>query len=102
MRMSNIILIMSLYTPMMQAAVFLEQGKLDEAIAQCEEAVQVGRANRAKYEDVAKAYVRMAKACLKKDDLEAALTAFRQAQVRSLVGLCFTPPPGCGELTWHR
>lgn len=59
----------------------MEQGKLDEAIAQCEEAVQVGRSNRAPYEDVAKAFVRMGKACLKKDDLGAALTAFRQAQV---------------------
>lgn len=70
-----------LLPPAWQAAVFIEQGKYDEAIAQCEEAVAVGRAHRAAYEDVAKAFVRLGKACLKKDDLAAALTAFRQAQV---------------------
>lgn len=70
-----------------QAAVFMEQGHFDEAIAECEAAVAVGRQNRAKYEDVAKAFVRMAKACLKKDDLDAALTALRQAQVCGWVDL---------------
>ena len=59
----------------------MEQKRFDDAIQQCEEAVQVGRSNRAPYADVAKAYVRMGKAQLKKDDLAAALTAFRQAQV---------------------
>jgi stress-induced-phosphoprotein 1 len=59
----------------------MEQGKFDEAIAQCEEAIQVGRAHRAAYEDVAKAYVRMGKSWLKKDDVEAAIRAFQQAQM---------------------
>ncbi len=59
----------------------MEQGHFDEAIAQCEEAVQIGRANRASYADVAKAYGRMGKSYLKKDDYAGALKAFRQAQV---------------------
>lgn len=72
----------------------MEQGHFDEAIAECEAAVAVGRQNRAKYEDVAKAFVRMAKACLKKDDLDAALTALRQAQVCGYVG-------GWVWVCWH-
>lgn len=64
-----------------KAAVFFEQGEFDRAIKQCEEAVELGRSNRADYADVAKAYVRMGKAQLKKDDMEAAIKSFRQAQM---------------------
>lgn len=74
-----------------KAAVFFEQGKYDQVISECEEAIQVGRANRAPYADVAKAYVRMGKSQLKKDDVEAAIQAFRQAQVCMYTISCVLP-----------
>lgn len=64
-----------------KAAVFFEQGEYDRAITQCQEAIELGRSHRADYADVAKAFVRIGKAQLKKDDAEAALKSFRQAQV---------------------
>lgn len=64
-----------------KAAVFFEQGEYDKVIAQCEEAIQVGRANRAPYTDVAKAYVRIGKSFLKQTKLGEALDMFRHAQM---------------------
>ncbi len=64
-----------------KAAVFFEQGEYAKAVTQCEEAVEVGRSNRAPYTDVAKAFVRMAKAQLKQEDLAAAVASFRRAQM---------------------
>lgn len=64
-----------------KAAVYLEQGKHQEAIDQCKKAIELGRANRADYSDIAKAYVRIGKAYTKMDDLAAALEAYKEAQL---------------------
>ncbi|CAI5704879.1 unnamed protein product [Peronospora farinosa] len=57
------------------AAVKLEMGQYDACIEDCKKAIEVGRANRADYELIAKAYVRIGNAYLKKGDLEENLTA---------------------------
>jgi stress-induced-phosphoprotein 1 len=64
-----------------KAAVFFEQGEYARAVAQCEEAIQVGRSNRAPYADVGKALVRKGKALVKMGDLGGAVEAFRNAQM---------------------
>lgn len=64
-----------------KAAVYVEQGKYQEAIDECKKAIELGRANRADYSDVAKAYVRIGKAYTKMDNLAAALGAFKEAQL---------------------
>ncbi|CAI5729530.1 unnamed protein product [Peronospora destructor] len=57
------------------AAVKLEIGQYDACIEDCKKAIEVGRANRADYELIAKAYVRIGNAHLKKGDMEENLTA---------------------------
>lgn len=56
-----------------KAAVYFEQKKYDECIKECEEAVDIGRENRADYVHIAKAFARIGKAYKEKDDLENAL-----------------------------
>ncbi|CAL1530387.1 unnamed protein product [Lymnaea stagnalis] len=62
-----------------KGAVFYEQGKLDECIKTCEEAVDKGREHRADYKLIAKALSRIATAYLKKDDLNAALNYYNKS-----------------------
>ncbi|CAH0474009.1 unnamed protein product [Peronospora belbahrii] len=57
------------------AAVKLEMGQYDACIEDCKKAIEVGRANRADYELIAKAYVRVGNAHLKKGETEENLTA---------------------------
>ncbi|TFJ85938.1 hypothetical protein NSK_002758 [Nannochloropsis salina CCMP1776] len=64
-----------------KAAVFFEQGNFTKTVAQCDEAIQVGRANRAPYPEVAKALVRKGKALAKQGDLANAIEAYRDAQM---------------------
>ncbi|KAH9514777.1 Stress-induced-phosphoprotein 1 [Bulinus truncatus] len=67
----------TLYTN--KGAVYFEQGKFDECIKTCEEAVNVGRENRADFKSIAKALARIAAAYLKKNDLEAALNYYNKS-----------------------
>ncbi|DAZ92496.1 TPA: hypothetical protein N0F65_012726 [Lagenidium giganteum] len=70
-----------------RAAVHLEQGQYDECIEDCKKAIEVGRENRADYALVAKAYVRIGNAHLKKGDtldhLENAIAAYETAQMEN-------------------
>uniref|UniRef100_M4BU69 Hsp70-Hsp90 organising protein n=2 Tax=Hyaloperonospora arabidopsidis (strain Emoy2) TaxID=559515 RepID=M4BU69_HYAAE len=57
------------------AAVKLEMGQYDACIEDCKKAIEVGRANRADYALIAKAYVRIGNAHVKKGETEENLTA---------------------------
>jgi stress-induced-phosphoprotein 1 len=58
------------------AAVKLEMGQSEESIAECTKGIEIGKAHRAPYETVAKAYARMGNAYAKLDKLEDALKAY--------------------------
>ncbi|WFD08035.1 Hsp90 cochaperone [Malassezia vespertilionis] len=60
-------------------AVYFEEGKYDECIKTCEEAVEQGRSMRADYKLVAKAFGRIGSAYLKKDDLDKAIFYFEKS-----------------------
>ncbi|KAK0050301.1 stress-induced-phosphoprotein 1 [Biomphalaria pfeifferi] len=62
-----------------KGAVYFEQGKYDECIQVCEEAVNIGRENRADFKLIAKALSRIATAYLKKNELEAALNYYNKS-----------------------
>ena len=66
-----------------KAAVYFTSKNWDECIEACLLAAEVGKANRAPYEERAKAYTRCAKAYQKKGDLEKAIEMCRQAQLES-------------------
>lgn len=62
-----------------KAAVFIEQGEYDVAIATCLEALEIGKVNRAAYEDRSKVHQRMATAHTKKGDLKKAIECYGNA-----------------------
>lgn len=64
-----------------KASVYLELKDLDRCLAECDKAIEVGRANGAKYEQIAKAYERKGNAMAKFDKLEEALKEYRKAQL---------------------
>ena len=66
-----------------KAAVHFTAKKYDDCIAACKEAVEVGKANRAPFEERAKALTRCAKAYQKKGDLENAIEMCKEAQLES-------------------
>jgi len=66
-----------------KAAVYFAQKKYDECIEQCMDAVEVGKANMAPFEDRAKAFTRCAKAYQKKGDLGKAIELCKDAQLES-------------------
>lgn len=66
-----------------KAAVYFTQKKYDDCIKQCMEAIEVGKANMAPFEDRAKAYTRCAKAYQKKGDLGTAIEMCKNAQLES-------------------
>jgi len=68
---------MSVLTNM--AAVFFEQEKYAECIAKCEEAIEVGRENRADFKLIAKAYARIANAHAKLNQQSEALKFYQKS-----------------------
>lgn len=68
---------MSVLTNM--AAVFFEQEKYAECIAKCEEAIDVGRENRADFKLIAKAYARIANAHTKLGQTAEALKFYQKS-----------------------
>lgn len=62
-----------------RAAVYFEQGKFDECVAECEKAVEVGREHRADFKNIAKALGRMGSAYMKKNDLRQAVAMFNKS-----------------------
>ena len=66
-----------------KAAVYLTSKQYDECIKACLDAVEVGKNNRAPFEDRAKAYTRCAKAYQKKGDLINAIEMCKSAQLES-------------------
>lgn len=63
-----------------KAAVYIELGEIDTALEWCQRAIELGRANRASYEDVAKVYQRQAAAELKRNNFEAAIGHYKKGQ----------------------
>lgn len=61
------------------AAAYLEQGKYDECIRECERAVEEGRDMRADYKLIAKAFGRIGTAYQKKDDLDQAIKFYNKS-----------------------
>jgi stress-induced-phosphoprotein 1 len=64
-----------------KAAVYFTTQQYEKCIASCREAVEVGKANRAPFEERAKASVRCAKAHQKLGDLGAAIECCKEAQL---------------------
>jgi len=64
-----------------KAAVFIEKGECDAAISLCNEALEIGKTNRASYDDKAKVYQRIAAAHLKLNDISAAIGAFQSSNM---------------------
>lgn len=62
-----------------KSAVYFEQGNYDEAIKQCEKAIEIGRENRADFKLIAKAYARMASCYQRKEQYEDARTFFQKS-----------------------
>ena len=65
------------------SAVLLEQGKLEECVAYCNETVDIARSVHAKYEDVARTYIRIGNAEMKRENYEAAKEAFLSSRTES-------------------
>lgn len=64
-----------------RAAVYFEMGKFDECIKDCEEALEIGKTNRAPYELSAKAWQRIGNARAKQERYEDAIKAYNDALV---------------------
>ncbi|KAJ1967691.1 Hsp90 cochaperone [Dimargaris xerosporica] len=62
-----------------KAAVLFEMGDYDACIATCEQAVDVGRSQRADYKLIAKAFARIGNAYSKKDDLDNAVKYYQKS-----------------------
>lgn len=66
-----------------KAAVYFTQKNYDECINACQKAVEIGKENRAPYEERAKAYTRCAKAYQKLGDMTNAIEMCKSAQLES-------------------
>ena len=64
-----------------KAAVYFMQKKYDECIDMCDQAIEVGQANMAPFEDRGKAFTRCGKAYQKKGDLVKAIEMLNKAQL---------------------
>ena len=64
-----------------RASVYLEQARFEDAVRACDDALEVGRANQAPYESIAKAYERRGNVFLKKGELSEALAEYKRAQL---------------------
>jgi len=68
-----------------RAAAHFEWGKYEESIKDCEEAIQVGRSNRASFELIAKAYARIGSAYRKLGNLDKAIDALNTSLTENRV-----------------
>lgn len=66
-----------------KAAVYVEMGETDKAIALCEEALEIGNKIKAPYEDKAKVLQRIATAHVKKNDFATAIEWYQKAQLEN-------------------
>lgn len=64
-----------------KASVLMEMKDLDKCLAECDKAIEVGRANHAKYPQIAKAYERRGNAFVKFEKLTEAITEYQKAQL---------------------
>lgn len=64
-----------------KAAVYIEMGELDTAINECNKAIEIGRAHRAPYEEIAKVYQRIAAAQLKRGEIKGAIETYGKSQM---------------------
>lgn len=62
-----------------KAAVLVEQKNYSESIKVCEEAISLGRKERVGFDTIAKCYVRIGNAYLKQDDLDKAISSYKEA-----------------------
>lgn len=79
-----------------RAAVYLEMGRYDDCIADCDKAVERGRELRADFKLIARALTRKGSALVKKGELEEALKVFNKSltEHRSVQhGLSVAAPP---------
>lgn len=65
------------------AAVYFEQREYQKSVDTCKKAIEVGRANRADYKNVAKAYARMGNAYVKLEELESAIKAYEDSMLEN-------------------
>mmetsp|Transcript_30281 Transcript_30281/g.81388 ORF Transcript_30281/g.81388 Transcript_30281/m.81388 type:complete len:555 (-) Transcript_30281:281-1945(-) len=65
------------------AAVYFEQNDYDKCVEACQEAISLGRENRADYRNIAKAYARMGNAMNKKGQLEEAIKAYEDSMLEN-------------------
>eukprot|EP00736_Rhodelphis_marinus_P013691 Rmarinus@m.7419 len=65
-----------------RAAVMIEQGKFEEAVQECENAIKVGEENRADFKLIARAYQRMGNAYLKQEKLAEGIHALEKSLVQ--------------------
>jgi stress-induced-phosphoprotein 1 len=64
-----------------KASVYLELKELDKCLAACDAAIEVGRANQASYENIAKALERRGNAYFKAEQYDDALKEYKRAQL---------------------
>ena len=64
-----------------KAAVYVQMGQTDKAIEICNSALEIGKANRAPYEDTAKVLQRIASAHVKSGNLKLAMEWYGKAQL---------------------
>ena len=65
------------------SAVLLEQGDIEGCIKYCNETVEIARSVHAKFEDVARTYLRIGNAEMKRENYEAAKEAFLSSRTES-------------------
>jgi hypothetical protein len=63
--------------------VYIEMDDTDRALQLCEEAIALGRSQRASYDTIAKLFHRIAAAHTKRGDVPAALETYKKAQLES-------------------
>eukprot|EP01031_Cornospumella_fuschlensis_P041384 gene41384-50500_t len=66
-----------------KAAVYIEMGDVDNAIAACNEVLEKASSVKLSFEERAKVYQRIAAAHLKRDDIDSAIAAYGKAQMEN-------------------
>ncbi|KAF0979213.1 hypothetical protein FDP41_001556 [Naegleria fowleri] len=62
-----------------KAAVYMEQGDYSKCIKQCEEAIEVGKANHADFKEIAKGYARIGNAYFRQQNYTQALSYYTES-----------------------